>query len=108
MPLGIALVVGLYVLASSGDWNNVVADVLRFVFGLGILVALGYFAQRYARWTSTNFVVTNERVISRSGVVAKKGIEIPLDELKYWSVLRQEPYVDAAAALRRFRETGRV
>lgn len=79
--LGIALVVGLYVLASSGDWNNVVADVLRFVFGLGILVALGYFAQRYARWTSTNFVVTNERVIARRGVIAKRGVEIPLDRI---------------------------
>ncbi|TIL72063.1 MAG: DUF2093 domain-containing protein, partial [Mesorhizobium sp.] len=26
---------------------------------------------------------------------------IPLDELKYWSVARQEPYVSAAASLRR-------
>lgn len=26
---------------------------------------------------------------------------IPLDELKYWSVARQEPYADAAASLAR-------
>jgi hypothetical protein len=39
---------------------------------------------------------------------AVTGSEIPLDELKYWSVLRQEPYVDAAAALRRFQETGQM
>ncbi len=36
------------------------------------------------------------------------GLDIPLDELKYWSVAQQEPYVDAAAALRRFQETGRI
>lgn len=29
------------------------------------------------------------------------GRSIPLDELKYWSVARQEPYVDAAASLKR-------
>lgn len=33
--------------------------------------------------------------------------EIPLDELKYWSVERQEAYVDAAASLRRYQETWR-
>jgi len=28
------------------------------------------------------------------------GVAIPLDELKYWSVKRQEAYVDAAASLK--------
>ena len=39
---------------------------------------------------------------------AVTGAEIPLDELKYWSVLRQEAYVDAHAALMRFQEAGRI
>jgi hypothetical protein len=39
---------------------------------------------------------------------AVTGIEIPLDDVKYWSVRRQEAYVDAAAALRRYRETGSI
>lgn len=39
---------------------------------------------------------------------AVTGAEIPLDELKYWSVERQEAYVDAAASLRRYQETWRV
>ena len=30
---------------------------------------------------------------------AETGVMIPLDELRYWSVERQEPYVDAAASL---------
>lgn len=38
---------------------------------------------------------------------AVTGAEIPLDELKYWSVARQEAYVDAAAALKRHQETMR-
>lgn len=32
---------------------------------------------------------------------AVTGQEIPLDELKYWSVARQEAYVDASASLAR-------
>ncbi len=31
---------------------------------------------------------------------AETGAMIPLDELRYWSVERQEAYVDAAASLR--------
>ena len=30
---------------------------------------------------------------------AETGVTIPLDELRYWSVERQEPYADAAASL---------
>jgi hypothetical protein len=36
------------------------------------------------------------------------GVDIPIDEVKYWSVRRQEPYVDAAAALKRYQETGQL
>jgi hypothetical protein len=38
---------------------------------------------------------------------AVTGRDIPLDELRYWSVERQEPYVDAAASLSRYLETRR-
>jgi len=33
-------------------------------------------------------------------VCAITGTQIPLHELRYWSVERQEPYVDAAASLK--------
>lgn len=32
-------------------------------------------------------------------VCAVTGVRIPLHELRYWSIERQEPYVDAAASL---------
>ena len=38
---------------------------------------------------------------------AVSGREIPLDELRYWSVERQEAYADAAASLKRHQETRR-
>jgi len=45
------------------------------------LAALLWFAGRYSRWATTNFVVTTDRLIYRSGVVAKRGIEIPLERV---------------------------
>lgn len=36
---------------------------------------------------------------------AVTGAAIPLEELKYWSVENQEAYVDAAASLKRYKET---
>lgn len=56
-------------------------DVLKYGGALLVLFCLGWFAFRYAKWVSTQFVVTTERVIARSGIVAKKGIEIPLERI---------------------------
>ena len=48
-------------------------------FLLFVLVCLALWALlRLVRWRSVEFVVTNDRVIYRSGVFAKHGIEIPL------------------------------
>src|SRR5690349_12065123 len=40
-------------------------------------------------------------------VCAVTGVRIPLHELKYWSVERQEPYVDADASLKAEQRGGR-
>jgi hypothetical protein len=37
---------------------------------------------------------------------AISGKQIPIDELKYWSVDRQEPYADASASLEADRRAG--
>ena len=36
------------------------------------------------------------------------GGRIPLDELRYWNVARQEPYADAAASLEGERRAGAI
>ena len=53
-----------------------------FYVALG-LVALNvvWLAGRLARWVTTNFVVTTDRLIYRAGVLAKQGKEIPLERL---------------------------
>jgi len=37
---------------------------------------------------------------------ALTGAQIPIDELRYWSVARQEPYVDCAASLEAEKRAG--
>ena len=39
---------------------------------------------------------------------AVTGTRIPLDQLRYWSVSRQEAYVDAAASLQAEQRAGRA
>lgn len=41
-------------------------------------------------------------------VCAVTGETIPLDELKYWSVSRQEPYIDVEASLAAEKAAGAV
>ena len=50
------------------------------------------------------------RVLSNGDhvVCAVTGERIPLHELKYWSVDRQEPYADADASLEAERRAGRI
>ena len=75
----VAIIVGIIVLAQG--WEGAGADGLNIVLGLGILVALVWFLLRLAKWATTEFVLTNKRVIYRYGVIGKNGKEIPLDKI---------------------------
>jgi uncharacterized membrane protein YdbT with pleckstrin-like domain len=46
-----------------------------------VFATLVWFLQRYIRWVSTHFVLTSDRVIFRTGIIAKHGIEIPLERI---------------------------
>lgn len=49
---------------------------------IGLIVfSAAWLIIRYAKWANTNFVITSDRIIFRSGVVAKSGIEIPLERV---------------------------
>jgi uncharacterized membrane protein YdbT with pleckstrin-like domain len=62
-------------------WAGTDASWLQIPVGILILGCLIWFGLRYARWITTNFVITTDRLIYRHGVLAKHGIEIPLDRV---------------------------
>jgi len=73
----LALAVVAFV-AVAGAIEN---DVVSWVIGAVVLFFLFRLVQRYVQWTTTEFVVTTDRLILRSGVISKKGMEIPLDRV---------------------------
>jgi uncharacterized membrane protein YdbT with pleckstrin-like domain len=74
-----AVVLGVLVIANV-DSGTVGTPLRAFIAAL-ILFCLGWFAIRYAKWITTNFVLTTERVIYRVGLLSKRGIEIPLERI---------------------------
>jgi uncharacterized membrane protein YdbT with pleckstrin-like domain len=72
----VAVAVGILSLTALGDQEW--ASYGGAVFLLGALI---WFTIRYAVWTTTNFVLTSDRLVSRKGVLAKSGIEIPLERI---------------------------
>jgi uncharacterized membrane protein YdbT with pleckstrin-like domain len=68
--------IALLIFFRTKDW-----DVPTLIMAALTLVSLLWFVGRYLKWMTTNFAVTSHRVIFREGVIAKKGIEIPLDRV---------------------------
>jgi membrane protein YdbS with pleckstrin-like domain len=73
--LALALIFAIAMLAVSAP------DPIKILSAILLLVALGWFLVRFCKWATTDFVLTSDRVIFREGVVAKKGIEIPLERI---------------------------
>jgi len=78
-----AFIFGIAMLAWTGNWSpdSGLTGPVRIFAGLLILGTLVWLGERYIRWISTHFVLTTDRVIYRSGVIAKHGIEIPLQRI---------------------------
>ena len=74
-----SIILGVVLIAA--DIEGTLGDVLSVVVIALIVGSLLWFAARYAKWATTNFVVTSDRLVYRVGVVAKKGIEIPLERV---------------------------
>lgn len=53
----------------------------KYLFGFLTLTALLFLGVSLLQWVTTNFAVTSERLIVRRGIIAKNGVEIPLDRI---------------------------
>ncbi len=75
----LVVVVGIALLAKGPDGTS--GDVLRVVVIAAIVVSAIWLVHRYLQWMTTHFVITSSRVVFRTGVFAKSGIEIPLERV---------------------------
>jgi len=72
----VSIVVGVIVLSADDppSWLEWLALALIALSAVWLLL-------RYLKWATTNFVITSDRVIFRHGVIAKSGIEMPLERV---------------------------
>ncbi len=72
----ITLAVGVYLLAKFDN------SAVRWIVGLAMLVALVVWVFRpFVYWYSTQYVFTDRRIIVRTGVIARKGRDMPLSRV---------------------------
>ena len=77
---GIPLAIILVLVFANVD-NEGAGSVLWWVVALVFLAWAAWLVLKYFQWVMTYFVVTSRRVIYRTGVVSKKGVEIPLERI---------------------------
>jgi uncharacterized membrane protein YdbT with pleckstrin-like domain len=51
------------------------------IVAAGVVVFIAYPLRRFIKWITSHFVVTTERVIHRSGWIAKRSMEVPLNRI---------------------------
>ncbi len=80
-----AALLGATVLALLGIFwwspDDTLGTVVTVALVLLVVAALVFFAWDYAKWVTTMFVLTSGRILTRSGVISKEGIAIPLDRV---------------------------
>jgi uncharacterized membrane protein YdbT with pleckstrin-like domain len=73
---------GAYLLAKLAGSDNIGASGARWIIGFVMVVALVWWVLRpLAYWWTTVYVLTDRRVITRSGLVAKNGRDMPLSRV---------------------------
>jgi uncharacterized membrane protein YdbT with pleckstrin-like domain len=77
--LALSIIAGIVIRVLLDDGNT--RKYLGYVALAAIVLSAIWLFARYTKWITTNFVITNDRIIFRQGVVAKSGIEIPLDRV---------------------------
>jgi uncharacterized membrane protein YdbT with pleckstrin-like domain len=61
--------------------DNTLHDATVLLLGVAAIAWAVWLASQYVTWTRTYFVVTSDRVIYRTGVFSRHGVEIPLDRV---------------------------
>ncbi len=80
LVLVISVIVTLLALVWWNPSGNVGTGVSALC-GIAVVGALLWFGWTYAKWNTTNFVLTSDRIVTRRGVFSKEGVEIPLERI---------------------------
>jgi uncharacterized membrane protein YdbT with pleckstrin-like domain len=76
---GIPLLIALVLVTRIGDDD--VRRVASYVVGAIAVVWVLWLLVKFLEWSRTYFVVTDQRVIYRTGIISRHGVEIPLERI---------------------------
>ena len=72
--MGLAALVGVLIAALDPPWRWYAVELL-------VIVWLGLAIRPFFAWWFTNYVLTTERIVVRRGMIARTGVEIPLENV---------------------------
>ncbi|MDH3499638.1 MAG: PH domain-containing protein [Acidimicrobiia bacterium] len=75
----VALIVGIVVAVVL--WSSLEGTARPVLAALALLAGLFVGARQWTAWLFTKYIVTNERLIIREGLIARRGKEIPLERI---------------------------
>ena len=78
---GIPLFIILLLILNWDSGSSFVNDSASWIIAIVAIAWVVWLVLKYFQWTMTYFVVTSRRVIYRTGVISKKGVEIPLERI---------------------------
>ena len=78
LSTAVVCILGLTVLTNFDGWQQTILGSISLA---AIVVAGGWLVVQVVKWRTTYFVLTSHRVIYREGVVARNGVEIPLERV---------------------------
>jgi uncharacterized membrane protein YdbT with pleckstrin-like domain len=75
LALAASVVLGIVVLIAGPG------TVVNWMAFAALVLSVGWLLVRYLKWVTTNLTITNDRIVYRYGVVAKQGMEIPIERV---------------------------
>lgn len=74
-----SVLLGIVVLAAGPDGN--LGTFTKWLALIALVLSLLWILARYLKWITTNLTITSDRIVYRYGVVAKQGMEIPIERV---------------------------
>ena len=70
-----------YLTSFTGRAGRAAPLLVAVVWGLAFLVACWLVFARFLRWLTTTYTITNRRLITRTGILSRRGHDIPLPRI---------------------------
>ena len=77
----VVIVLGAFAARLINPRNGTTNGYISWAAVAAPLIPVVWFVWRWLKWRSTMFVITTERLISREGMFARSGMEIPLERV---------------------------